>query len=182
MPTKTIQKCANPRKNSRNETIIQDEMHINIECICRYDEEQRQLRQSFLKSFEDGSEDEGEGGLLVVRQKNDDEAADEEAKYERWLQGQAKLDASTASQLEPLREFWTNPNLNENDKFLRDYITKQLWKPRDASNYKVPLDPAVSDSEDEEAVEEQERFEKQFNFRFEEEEGTQARLKLCIFI
>lgn len=140
-----------------------------------YDEEQRQLRQSFLKSFEDGSEDEGEGGLLVVRQKNDDEAADEEAKYERWLQGQAKLDASTASQLEPLREFWTNPNLNENDKFLRDYITKQLWKPRDASNYKVPLDPAVSDSEDEEAVEEQERFEKQFNFRFEEEEGTQIK-------
>jgi hypothetical protein len=85
-------------------------------------------------------------------------------------------------------------------RFLRDYITKHLWK-RDASgvasiDFQVrsahqggpPMPPhqnflpsrvlAQADVEDEAHVEETEEFERQFNFRFEEEGGTQVSTRL----
>ena len=57
---------------------------------------------------------------------------------------------------------------------MRDYVTKQLWKQPERAAVHKPLDPAVSDTEDEEELEKMERFEKDFNFRFEEEEGDQV--------
>ena len=112
--------------------------------------------------------------MLSVKQRTAEELAAEEEKYQLWLQGEGKsFSGNEKTELEPLRRFWTDPNLSENDRFLRDYITKQLWKPK-TSNYTVPLDKNVSDSEDEEEVEKQEVFEKKFNFRFEEEENPEV--------
>lgn len=142
----------------------------------RYDEEQKQLRKAFLRSLEDAGsgEEEEDETVLKVKAKTKEEEEEEALAYDAWLSGQgSKLDTQTREQIEPLRRFWTDPNLSSNDLFLRDYITKQLWKPRE--HVATVHNPApVSDSEDEEALEEAERFEKKFNFRFEEEEGTQV--------
>ena len=148
----------------------------------RYDQEQKELKKKFLQSLDglDGDDEaETEGGLLTVREKTAEEIAEEEAKYEKWLQGEGKaFDTSTETDLEPLRRFWTDPNLSENDRFLRDYVTKQLWKPRESSF--VPEPKAVSDSEDEEHVEEAEEFERKFNFRFEEENSSDVLMLLSL--
>lgn len=80
--------------------------------------------------------------------------------------------------LDTLRSFWADPHLEKEEQFLRDYILGQVH--RDGSNITVPTYEEVVgdeesqggiDSEDEEALEEQEDFERKFNFRFEEPEG-----------
>lgn len=30
-------------------------------------------------------------------------------------------------ELQPLRRYWADSKLNEEDRFLRDYITKRMW-------------------------------------------------------
>ncbi len=140
-----------------------------------YDQEQKELKKQFLKSINGLDEDQtdAEGGLLSFKQKTAEEIAAEEAQYEKWLQGEGKaFDNKTKEDLEPLRRFWTDPNLNENDRFLRDYVTKQLWKAKDGST--IPEAKAISDSEDEQLVDEAEEFERKFNFRFEEAESSEV--------
>lgn len=48
----------------------------------------------------------------------------EEEVYKKWLQGNKDNapDEEIKDQMKPLRDFWTNPNIDEEDKFLRDYI------------------------------------------------------------
>ena len=98
----------------------------------------------------------------------------EEKEYLEWLnknEGNRDLDT--------LKSFWADPHLEKEEEFLRDYILGQGH--RDNADITVPTYEEVvggqedveggSDSEDEEALEEQEEFERKFNFRFEEPEG-----------
>ncbi len=76
-----------------------------------------------------GDESDEEGDFLKVRTKTQDEQEREAAEYKSWLAGAAKLPGNApVAELEPLQRFWTDPNLSEEDKFLRDYITKELWR------------------------------------------------------
>lgn len=78
-------------------------------------------------------------------------------------------------EMEPLKRFWTDPNLSEGDKFLRDYITKQMWKGDDRTKA-APVygDEQVDDEEDAVEVEEMEEYEHVFNHRFEEPDGAEV--------
>lgn len=48
----------------------------------------------------------------------------EESDYKKWLSGEKnKLeDEKVEKDLKPLKDYWNNPNLDQGEKFLRDYI------------------------------------------------------------
>ena len=104
-----------------------------------------------------------------------------------------------------MHDYWNDPNLNEGEKFLRDYILNKKYLDKDdddddddngdpdddqggdakkkksdkftadgsepkkahTSNHQQPLD-LVDLSEEEKIVDDQEQFERKYNFRFEE--------------
>lgn len=75
--------------------------------------------------------------------------------------------------LKPLRDFWSNPGLDEGEKFLRDYILNNKYLDNGYSGADIDVSHLVHDSdenlsEDERNIEKQEEFEHKYNFRFEE--------------
>ncbi len=118
---------------------------------------------------------------LCLLKKHSHTQAEDERDYRDWLK---KNEGN--KELSGLTSFWSNPRLEKSEQFLRDYILKQGH--RDKAELNVPTyaelvgvdsDDNVgvarsiaSDSEDEEALEEQEDFERHFNFRFEEPESN----------
>lgn len=51
---------------------------------------------------------------------------EEEKNYREWLRGQkAHLNNEEVNELKPLKDFWSNPKLDENEAFLRDYVLNQ---------------------------------------------------------
>jgi protein KRI1 len=117
-------------------------------------------------------------------------------------------DNTAKKELKPLRDFWNSEQLDENEKFLRDFILNkgtsdlslQVWNsnPKDhririirsyfiMSGFKDRHE-GESESEDEEEdlkaderlLAEQEEFEHKYNFRYEEPD--QVRLSNNIFV
>lgn len=98
----------------------------------------------------------------------------EEELYKEWLKGQkTEVDLQEQEELRPLRDFWTDPNLDANEKFLRDYILNNKYIDKESSNIDLDYEQIVHDSdenlsEDERNIQKQEEFEHKYNFRFEE--------------
>lgn len=87
-----------------------------------------------------------------------------------WIKGQeSKLPKKDKQDLDALRRYWNDPGLTEDEKFLRDYILNKGYLDKDDH---IPTYSEIigssDDSEDERAVDEQEDFERKYNFRFEE--------------
>ncbi|KAI0978000.1 hypothetical protein GJ496_001060 [Pomphorhynchus laevis] len=64
-----------------------------------------------------------------------------------------------------LRQYWEDENLDEDEKFLRNYILERKY--RIDENFIDPED-SFEFSEEEGALEQAEDFERNYNFRFEE--------------
>jgi len=142
-----------------------------------YVEEQETLKENLKNALKGIDEiEEGEwGGLFKTRQKTAEEKIKEEEDYKQWLAGQSEHleDENVKSELKPLKDFWSNPKLEEGEKFLRDYILKKKFLDSEDKDYIPTYEEVIHDSdkglsEDEEAVSKQEQFEHKFNFRFEE--------------
>uniref|UniRef100_A0A3P9LSL9 Uncharacterized protein n=1 Tax=Oryzias latipes TaxID=8090 RepID=A0A3P9LSL9_ORYLA len=81
-------------------------------------------KEGFRKFVEDSDDedDDGEGGtstLLTRRMKTQEEKDEEEADFVEWLKGQAELEGGEEKYL---RDYWNNPQLEEKERFLRDYV------------------------------------------------------------
>ncbi|XP_056426521.1 protein KRI1 homolog [Hyla sarda] len=149
-----------------------------------YIEEQRQIRESFRQFVEDSDNDEEDGettaNLLTRRTKTKKEQEQEEEEYIAWLKGQKDLESKDeVKEMGYLKEYWSNPTLDDGEKFLRDYILNKEYKedePEEEEEEDEECPPAleeaphVSDSEDEGELflKKQEEFERKYNFRFEE--------------
>uniref|UniRef100_A0A8C5M3R8 Protein KRI1 homolog n=2 Tax=Leptobrachium leishanense TaxID=445787 RepID=A0A8C5M3R8_9ANUR len=144
-----------------------------------YLEEQNHIRASFRQFVED-SDNEGDDGnmanLLTKRIKSKKEQEKEEEEYVAWLKGQKDIeDGEEVKELGYLKDYWSNPTLDEGEKFLRDYILNKAYVEEDSDDEEecppaLEEAPHVSDSEDEGELflKKQADFERKYNFRFEE--------------
>ncbi|KYM95390.1 PREDICTED: protein KRI1 homolog [Cyphomyrmex costatus] len=141
--------------------------------MCTYVQEQKELKDSFKHAIKDEDEDE-DNDLLKIKQKTEDEKHKEEESYKEWLKGQeVNIDLKDKEILKPLRDFWLDPNLDSNEKFLRDYILNNKYMDKESYDVDLEYNQIVHDSdenlsEDEKTIEEQEAFERKYNFRYEE--------------
>eukprot|EP00040_Diaphanoeca_grandis_P027075 m.153082 g.153082 ORF g.153082 m.153082 type:complete len:826 (+) comp30828_c1_seq1:116-2593(+) len=166
-----------------------------------FNQEQRQIRKELMNSLGDDrnnnndgdDESDDDGDLFRPKMKTDQDLEEEEEDYERWLGEGGVHDDDTEQELQPLRRFWTDEKLNETDRFLRDYLMKRKWKSdvgysEDTAKRAMKADeggvggggpgpsgPRINLSDDEDHVEEQERFEKRFNFRFEDADSSEIK-------
>nr|CAG4644785.1 EOG090X05XL [Leptodora kindtii] len=160
------------RKNILENNVEAGEEHIPEVKVPTYHEEQEALKKGF-QSVMDGSDSDGED-LLVVRKKTDKEKEKEDEDYKEWLKGRKDdINEDVKNQLKPLKEFWSNPKLDENEKFLRDFILNKRYLDSEDKDYIPTYEEVVHDSEgdlseDEKTLEKQTEFEQKYNFRFEE--------------
>jgi protein KRI1 len=143
-----------------------------------YVEEQQKIKENLKKVLNGVTEDDDEeewGGMLKVRQKTEEEKMREEAEYKEWLSGQKEdiEDKDFKNELKPLKDYWNNPSLDKDEKFLRDYILQKRFLNKEDEDYIPTYEEIIHDSdqdlsEDEDAIEKQEEFEHKYNFRFEE--------------
>lgn len=75
-------------------------------------------------------------------------------------------DSEEESEMKTLKDFWSDKNLDEGEKFLRDYILHKKYLGRGDGGSDVEDDENLSD--DEKTLEKQEEFEHKYNFRFED--------------
>eukprot|EP00058_Branchiostoma_floridae_P020470 XP_002605960.1 hypothetical protein BRAFLDRAFT_92212 [Branchiostoma floridae] len=128
---------------------------------------------SFKQALSAGDDDDEYGSLLVERQRTQEELDEDERDYKAWLTGQKEELANKYKDMGPLKQYWTNPELDKGEAFLRDYILNQEY--RDPDRDRIPTYDEIVDeeddidySEDEEYLEKAENFERKFNFRYEE--------------
>ncbi|GAA6215501.1 protein KRI1 homolog isoform X1 [Lates japonicus] len=155
-----------------------------------YIQEQRELKESFRKFVQDsddedeGSEDGGGSQLLTRRIKTQEEKDKEEADYVEWLKGQAELEGpEEVKDMKYLRDYWNDPELDEKERFLRDYVLNKGYLDDDDDvderipTYDEVVQDDVEDSEEEGEtfLERQEDFERSYNFRFEEPDAQQIK-------
>uniref|UniRef100_A0A8C2F1R6 Protein KRI1 homolog n=1 Tax=Cyprinus carpio TaxID=7962 RepID=A0A8C2F1R6_CYPCA len=141
-----------------------------------YIQEQKELQESFRKFVQDSDDEDSDGDrqLLTRRTKTQEEKDSEEADYVEWLKGQAELEGEEeVKDMKYLRDYWNNPELDERESFLRDYMLNKGYLEEDEDRiptYNELMQDDVDDSEEEgeSFLHKQEDFERHYNFRFEE--------------
>ncbi|XP_069557322.1 protein KRI1 homolog [Brachyistius frenatus] len=150
-----------------------------------YMQEQQELKESFRKFVQDSDDDEGEGTskLLTRRMKTQEEKDKEEADYVNWLKGQTELEGpEEVKDMKYLRDYWNDPELDEKERFLRDYVLNKGYLDEVEDDERIPTYEEVVQDEVEDSEEEgetflvrQENFERSYNFRFEEPDAQQIK-------
>uniref|UniRef100_A0A8V5GY35 Protein KRI1 homolog n=1 Tax=Melopsittacus undulatus TaxID=13146 RepID=A0A8V5GY35_MELUD len=127
--------------------------------------------QPFMAESEDEDEDGGGSALLRPRAQTEEE----KVRGGHWGEGGLWV---------PLQRFWTDPELEPGERFLRDYILERGYRDREEEEEEGVrngggrdlLSPPQSDSSDEGQLflAKQEQFERSHNFRFQEPGAQQV--------
>ncbi|KAI3870608.1 hypothetical protein MKX03_030172 [Papaver bracteatum] len=115
-----------------------------------YNQEQEERRKKFLDVAQREFEDDDDEDLLKVKKRREEEENEEIKK---------KCDDY----------FGNDQGLDENDKFLKNFIVKKMWV--DKKGKRPQIDDLELLSEDDEEVWDQLDFERSFNFRYEKGTG-----------
>ncbi|ORX59286.1 Krr1-domain-containing protein [Piromyces finnis] len=132
-------------------------------------EEQNDLKKDFIN--EANNVDDDMDSFFTLKKKTKEEEAQEEEDYKTFLL-ENMADADNPNALQEWKTYKDNPNVDKNEAFLMDYILNRGWIEKDKKKNPFSLDTEEI-SDDEEEVDKADRFESQYNFRFEEEGGTQ---------
>lgn len=141
-----------------------EEEEEDLKGVKSYSEEQEELRKAFFEAVETdlNGDDNGEELFKVKESANngmedgedEDDAGEVDKKLDEYFGNEEKLD--------------------ENSMFLKDYFRNKMWLDKGDSGGKVLDEEDIDVSEDEEEVERQEDYEREFNFRFEENPGERV--------
>uniref|UniRef100_A0AAY5L4H4 Protein KRI1 homolog n=1 Tax=Esox lucius TaxID=8010 RepID=A0AAY5L4H4_ESOLU len=146
-----------------------------------YIQEQRELKERYgFRKFIQDSDEEGsvkeddDSQLLKRRTKTQEEKDKEDEDYVNWLKGQAELESP-----EEL-DYWNDPELDEKERFLRDFVLNKGYIDKDAEDRIPSYDEVVNELDDSEEdgesfLERQEDFERHYNFRFEEPDAQKIK-------
>lgn len=133
-----------------------DEEEEEEKKVKTYSEEQDDLRDEFLNAVKEEEEEEGDLFKVKETEKDKEEGDPEFTK---------KLDEF----------FGEDDKLDEETVFLKDFFRKEMWRDDKESSKKGDEKmEEVEFSEDEEEIERQEDYEREFNFRFEENAGDRV--------
>ncbi|KJP89545.1 hypothetical protein AK88_00756 [Plasmodium fragile] len=131
-----------------------------------YINEQEELKKKILeacKIADEENENEGDDeNFFTIKEKSEKEILEEKAYYENFL----KTSKIVKEEDGLLKEYW-NDNLNKDEEFLRDYILKELWREDKIHNVYEDIDEV-----DDEDLDKAAKFEKTYNFRYEEQNGN----------
>ncbi|XP_059641494.1 uncharacterized protein LOC132283548 [Cornus florida] len=129
------------------------------EKVKSYADEQEELKKAFLDAVGEAMDD--DDGELLKEKANDSNADEDDSDDD--VEIQTKLD----------EYFGDDDKLDENEKFLKDYFRNKMWV--DESKGENPLvEDVLGISDDEEEIEKQDDYEREFNFRFEEKAGDRV--------
>ncbi|CAB3244382.1 unnamed protein product [Arctia plantaginis] len=142
-------------------------------------EPEKEDKPKSLTFADSDDDDEDDGNIFSIEkkaeivdnsQKQRKTSETKEGVIKEYLTGKAEhINEEVERDLAPLKALWSDPNLNEGEAFLRDYIlNKQYLEEGDIGEAKDKVRDDEDLEADEERVEEQGKFERAYNFRFEE--------------
>ncbi|XP_041359300.1 protein KRI1 homolog [Gigantopelta aegis] len=135
-----------------------------------YFEEQDKIKESFKPALESSESSDSDTELLTKKQATEEEKAKQEEDYLEWLKGHRDtLDKNVQLELEPLKSYWDDPNLDDGEKFLKDFILNKRYISNEDNDADFEdFDDGAGFSEEEKELEKEENFERKYNFRYEE--------------
>ncbi|KAJ2730747.1 Ribosome biogenesis protein Kri1 [Coemansia sp. BCRC 34962] len=143
-------------------------------------QEQEALKSEFKAAL--GDDDEGEDDFLVKKEKSKEEIAKEDIDYRKFLLDSIGGDAKNKAALESWTAFASErkeagSKVDDGQAFLMGYILNRGWVDKSAEKTTAEFEAKaiVDKEEDEEYTELADNFESKYNFRFEEEGGTQIK-------
>ncbi|KAL7335851.1 Kinetochore protein Spc24 [Mucor circinelloides] len=132
-------------------------------------QEQEDLRNAFKNAADsDDDDDDDEGGFLTKKDKTSEEKEAEENDYRKFLLENMKDDAPSKKAFEEWSNYKQNPNVNAEEAFLMDYVLNRGWVDNKGEKTTQTMEE-VDEEKDEEYLDNVDRFESKYNFRFEEE-------------
>ncbi|KAI8639130.1 KRI1-like family C-terminal-domain-containing protein [Parasitella parasitica] len=132
-----------------------------------HQQEQEDLRNAFKNAADSDDADEDDDGFLTKKNKSSEENEAEENAYRKFLLENMKDDAPSAKAFEEWSNFKQNPNVDREEAFLMDYVLNRGWV--DKKGDKVQTLDEIDKEKEEEYLDDVDRFESKYNFRFEEE-------------
>ncbi|XP_052755710.1 protein KRI1 homolog [Galleria mellonella] len=172
LKTLALLKTKDPRIYDSNYNFFDTEVKKDTE------KETKMKTLTFADSDDDDEDDDGNIFSIekkaVVNMENKSEANTKNkqtgGKLKDYLTGKAEhIDDEVEKELAPLKALWSDPKLNDGEAFLRDYIlNKKYLEDGDVGDAADKIRDDDDLEADEKMVEEQGKFERAYNFRFEE--------------